>query len=110
MAMVKIIQNTTRQRIVFSQTFVLLVCDSGHQAVMTNDNFFKLHFALYFIVGQFPGDHGLVAPGMSCRYTIHFIPDSLGDYDDCLQVYTQASTPMNVQLQGRRPPPVLTCK
>ncbi|XP_064614552.1 LOW QUALITY PROTEIN: deleted in lung and esophageal cancer protein 1-like [Liolophura sinensis] len=64
----------------------------------------------YFSIGlgQFPGEQGLVAPGMSCHYTIRFNPDSLGDYDDVIKVQTQSSRPMLIQLQGRRPPPVLS--
>ncbi|XP_013414779.1 deleted in lung and esophageal cancer protein 1 [Lingula anatina] len=64
----------------------------------------------YFSVGlgQFPGENGVVAPGMSCHYNIRFIPDSLGDYDDELTVQTQSSVPLVVKVQARRPPPVLS--
>ena len=62
------------------------------------------------VSGQFPGDQGLVAPGMSCKYMIRFSPDGLGDFDDLLTVQSQASTPLVVKLEGRRPPPKLTCK
>ncbi|KAL5006767.1 hypothetical protein ScPMuIL_015573 [Solemya velum] len=64
----------------------------------------------YFSVGLglFPGEHGLVAPGMSCHYAIRFIPDSLGEFDDEIRVQTQSSNPIVVQLQGRREPPKLT--
>lgn len=59
--------------------------------------------------GQFPGEHGLVAPGMSCHFTMHFSPDSLGDFDDYIMVHTQSSAPVVIRLEGRRPPPTLTC-
>ena len=36
--------------------------------------------------GRFPGEHGIVAPGLSCQYPIRFAPDSLVDYDDFLKV------------------------
>ncbi len=62
------------------------------------------------ISGQFPGEQGLVAPGMSCHYTVRFAPDSLGDYDDSLVIQTQSSSPLIIPVQGRRPPPALTCK
>ncbi|CAG2230526.1 unnamed protein product [Mytilus edulis] len=57
---------------------------------------------------QFPGEHGLVAPGMSCHYAIRFAPDSLKDYDDVIRIQTQSSAPILVPLQGRREPPKLT--
>ncbi|ELU16950.1 hypothetical protein CAPTEDRAFT_224255 [Capitella teleta] len=59
-------------------------------------------------LGQFPGEHGLVAPGMSCVYKIRFMPDSLIDFDDVLKIQTQASEPLEVPLLGRRPPPILS--
>ena len=62
---------------------------------------------MYF-VGQFPGEHGLVAPGMSCHYSIAFAPDSLGDYDDEIVVQTQSNSPLVIKLEGRRPPPILS--
>ena len=37
-------------------------------------------------LGRFPGEHGIVAPGLSCQYPIRFAPDSLADYDDFLKV------------------------
>lgn len=36
--------------------------------------------------GRFPGELGIVAPGLSCQYPIRFAPDSLADYDDFLKV------------------------
>ncbi|KAK7011463.1 deleted in lung and esophageal cancer protein 1 [Biomphalaria glabrata] len=59
-------------------------------------------------LGQFPGENGLVAPGMSCRYNIRFAPNSLKDYNDCITVQTQGSYSIDVPLRARRPPPILT--
>ncbi|XP_022081791.1 deleted in lung and esophageal cancer protein 1-like [Acanthaster planci] len=59
-------------------------------------------------LGKFPGEQGIVAPGMSCQYSIRFMPDSLMDFDDEVIVQTQSSQPLVVRLQGRRPPPVLS--
>ena len=38
------------------------------------------------ILGRFPGEQGVVAPGLSCQYPIKFAPDSLADYDDFIKV------------------------
>uniref|UniRef100_A0A8B9RPH8 Deleted in lung and esophageal cancer protein 1 Ig-like domain-containing protein n=1 Tax=Astyanax mexicanus TaxID=7994 RepID=A0A8B9RPH8_ASTMX len=59
-------------------------------------------------LGRFPGDGGVVAPGISCQYTVRFAPDSLDDYEDFLLVETQSPFPLVVPLEARRPPPVLT--
>ena len=62
------------------------------------------------ISGLFPGEHGLVAPGMSCHYAIRFAPDSLRDFEDEIIIQTQSTIPIKVPILGRRPPPQLTCK
>ncbi|XP_041670632.1 deleted in lung and esophageal cancer protein 1 [Cheilinus undulatus] len=64
----------------------------------------------YFSIGlgRFPGDGGVVAPGMSCKYTVRFAPDSLGDYEDFIVVETQAEQLFVVPIRGIRPPPMLT--
>ncbi|XP_031565846.1 deleted in lung and esophageal cancer protein 1-like [Actinia tenebrosa] len=64
----------------------------------------------YFSIGlgRFPGESGVVAPGMSCVYPIRFSPDFLADYDDTIKVKTQIDPPMVISLQGRRPPPQLS--
>lgn len=64
----------------------------------------------YFSIGlgRFPGEGGVVAPGMSCKYTVHFAPDSLGDFEDFLVVETQAEHMLVVPIAATRPPPVLT--
>uniref|UniRef100_A0A8C5DRA8 Deleted in lung and esophageal cancer protein 1 Ig-like domain-containing protein n=1 Tax=Gouania willdenowi TaxID=441366 RepID=A0A8C5DRA8_GOUWI len=59
-------------------------------------------------LGQFPGEGGVVAPGMSCVYTVRFTPDSLGDYKDFLVVESQAERLLVVPIEAWRPPPVLT--
>ena len=40
----------------------------------------------FLVLGRFPGEHGVVAPGLSCQYPIKFSPDSLADFDDFLKV------------------------
>lgn len=65
---------------------------------------------LFSLPGQFPGDSGLVAPGMSCTYGVRFTPDSLRNYDDYITVQTQAVYPLVIPLKAKRPPPELTCK
>ncbi|XP_044196282.1 deleted in lung and esophageal cancer protein 1 [Thunnus albacares] len=64
----------------------------------------------YFSIGlgRFPGEGGVVAPGMSCKYTVRFAPDSLADYEDFLVIETQAERLLVVPIEARRPPPVLT--
>ncbi|XP_053198841.1 deleted in lung and esophageal cancer protein 1 [Scomber japonicus] len=64
----------------------------------------------YFSIGlgRFPGEGGVVAPGMSCKYTVRFAPDSLADYEDFIVVETQAEHLLVVPIEARRPPPVLT--
>ncbi|NXS68499.1 DLEC1 protein, partial [Pandion haliaetus] len=58
--------------------------------------------------GKFPGKGGMIAPGMTCQYTVQFIPEHLGDYEDCILVETQVSEPLLIPIQAKRPPPVLT--
>ncbi|KYO47006.1 deleted in lung and esophageal cancer protein 1 isoform B [Alligator mississippiensis] len=59
-------------------------------------------------LGKFPGEGGIVAPGMTCQYTIQFIPEYLADYEDYILVETQASYPLLIPIEARRPPPILT--
>ncbi|XP_067871820.1 deleted in lung and esophageal cancer protein 1 isoform X2 [Heterodontus francisci] len=59
-------------------------------------------------LGKFPGEGGIVAPGMSCLYTVRFAPDSPADYEDFLIVETQTPYPLVVPIEARRPPPILT--
>ncbi|XP_069814928.1 deleted in lung and esophageal cancer protein 1 isoform X2 [Dendropsophus ebraccatus] len=64
----------------------------------------------YFSIGlgKFPGEGGIVAPGMSCHYTVRFVPDSLADFEDFILIETQAPYPVLVPIEARRPPPILT--
>lgn len=64
----------------------------------------------YVLAGRFPGEGGVVAPGMSCKYTVRFTPDSLWDYEDYIMVKTHAGPPLRVPIAARRPPPILTCE
>ncbi|XP_051872087.1 deleted in lung and esophageal cancer protein 1, partial [Pristis pectinata] len=59
-------------------------------------------------LGRFPGEGGLVAPGMSCQYTVRFAPDSPAEYEDFLLVETQTPYPLVIPIEARRPPPILT--
>ncbi|XP_060163285.1 deleted in lung and esophageal cancer protein 1 isoform X2 [Globicephala melas] len=59
-------------------------------------------------LGMFPGKGGMVAPGMTCQYTVQFFPDCLGGFDDFILVETQSAHTLLIPLQARRPPPVLT--
>ncbi|KAK9953364.1 hypothetical protein ABG768_017362 [Culter alburnus] len=59
-------------------------------------------------LGRFPGEGGIVAPGMSCQYMVRFAPDSLADYEDALVVETQLPYPLIIPIEARRPPPILT--
>ncbi|KAK5849638.1 hypothetical protein PBY51_013957 [Eleginops maclovinus] len=59
-------------------------------------------------LGRFPGEGGVVAPGMSCKYTVRFAPDSMGDYEDFMVVETQAEHLLVVPIMAKRPPPILT--
>ncbi|KAB0365497.1 hypothetical protein FD754_009653 [Muntiacus muntjak] len=59
-------------------------------------------------LGMFPGKGGMVAPGMTCQYTVQFFPDCLGDFEDFILVETQSAHTLLIPLQARRPPPVLT--
>ncbi|XP_023122061.2 deleted in lung and esophageal cancer protein 1 [Amphiprion ocellaris] len=64
----------------------------------------------YFSIGlgRFPGEGGVVAPGMSCKYTLRFAPDSLADYKDFIMVESQAQHQLLVPIEAWRPPPILT--
>lgn len=63
-----------------------------------------------FFAGRFPGEGGIVAPGMSCKYTVRFAPDSLGDYEDFITVEMQMEQMFVVHIVAKRPAPVLTCE
>ncbi|KXZ45748.1 hypothetical protein GPECTOR_51g734 [Gonium pectorale] len=63
----------------------------------------------YFHVSlpRFPGEAGLLAPGMAAELTLRFCPDSLGDYEDAIAVDATGRR-LTVPLRARRPPPSLT--
>ncbi|NWR84613.1 DLEC1 protein, partial [Furnarius figulus] len=58
--------------------------------------------------GKFPGKGGMIAPGMACQYTVQFIPEYLGDYEDHILVETQLSEPLLIPIQAKVSLPVLT--
>lgn len=58
--------------------------------------------------GRFPGEGGIVAPGMSCKYMVRFAPESLGGYEDFITVETQGEDVLVVPVRAKRHPPVLT--
>ncbi len=43
---------------------------------------------MFIITAHFPNAEGIIAPGMSCCYSVQFIPDTLADYDDIIKVNT----------------------
>ncbi|XP_077158787.1 deleted in lung and esophageal cancer protein 1 isoform X2 [Paroedura picta] len=59
-------------------------------------------------LGKFPGGGGTVAPGMSCYYTVQFIPEHLANYEDYILIETRSPYPLMVPLEARRPPPILS--
>lgn len=61
-------------------------------------------------LGRFPGESGIVAPGMSCKYMVRFAPESLGGYEDFITVETQGEDVLVVPIRAERHPPVLTCE
>lgn len=63
----------------------------------------------YFFVSQlsYPGNEGIVAPGMAVDITLRFAPDSLADYEDAITVDTELSR-MTVPLRAALQVPVLS--
>ena len=57
-----------------------------------------------FLSEQYPGDDGLVAPGMYCEFTVRFLPDTLADYEEVLHVATEQGV-MSIPLLARRSTP-----
>ncbi|NXP25648.1 DLEC1 protein, partial [Scytalopus superciliaris] len=64
--------------------------------------------AFFLCPGKFPGKGGMIAPGMACQYTVQFIPEYLGDYEDHILVETQLSEPLLIPIQAKVSLPVLT--
>nr|XP_026694559.1 deleted in lung and esophageal cancer protein 1 isoform X1 [Ciona intestinalis] len=58
-------------------------------------------------LGKFPGQHGVVAPGMCAQYSVRYMPDALADADDHLEVISQSEEPLIVPIKAHRIPPVL---
>lgn len=52
----------------------------------------------------------MVAPGMSCKYSVRFTPDSLGGYEDSVTVEMPMENLLVVPVIAKRPPPVLKCE
>ncbi|XP_069771028.1 deleted in lung and esophageal cancer protein 1 isoform X2 [Narcine bancroftii] len=59
-------------------------------------------------LGKFPGEGGIVAPGMSCQYTVQFAPNSPAEYEDFIIAETQSPYPLVIPIEARKPPPILT--
>ncbi|NXC06644.1 DLEC1 protein, partial [Orthonyx spaldingii] len=65
--------------------------------------------SVFFIwPGKYPGKGGMIAPGMACQYTVQFIPEYLGDYEDHILVESQVSQPFLIPIQAKVTLPVLT--
>ncbi|NXG19802.1 DLEC1 protein, partial [Grallaria varia] len=64
--------------------------------------------AFFIWPGKFPGKGGMIAPGMACQYTVQFLPEYLGDYEDHILVETQLSEPLLIPVQAKVSLPVLT--
>ncbi|XP_058689801.1 deleted in lung and esophageal cancer protein 1 [Poecile atricapillus] len=65
--------------------------------------------SVFFIwPGKYPGKGGMIAPGMACQYTVQFIPECLGDYEDHIFVESQVSEPFVIPIQAKVSLPVLT--
>lgn len=63
----------------------------------------------YFCVSliKYPGDDGVIAPGMACHVNIQFSPDSLSDYDDVFVIISDINR-FEVPIRAFRPPPELS--
>ncbi|XP_054500350.2 deleted in lung and esophageal cancer protein 1 [Agelaius phoeniceus] len=65
--------------------------------------------SVFFIwPGKYPGKGGMIAPGMACQYTVQFIPEYLGEYEDHILVESQVSEPFVIPIQAKVSLPVLT--
>ena len=62
----------------------------------------------FLLLGGFIGSDGYIAPGMIARFNVRFIPDSLADYYDEIEVKSQAYSPIIVKLYATRRAPALT--
>ncbi|NWX54276.1 DLEC1 protein, partial [Promerops cafer] len=65
--------------------------------------------SVFFIwPGKYPGKGGMIAPGMACQYTVQFIPECLGEYEDHILVESHVSEPFVIPIQAKVSLPVLT--
>ncbi|NXM17952.1 DLEC1 protein, partial [Ploceus nigricollis] len=65
--------------------------------------------SVFFIwPGKYPGKGGMIAPGMACQYTVQFIPEYLGEYEDHILVESQVSESFVIPVQAKVSLPVLT--
>ncbi|RLW11481.1 hypothetical protein DV515_00001295 [Chloebia gouldiae] len=65
--------------------------------------------SVFFIwPGKYPGKGGMIAPGMACQYTVLFIPEYLGEYEDYILVESQVSESFVIPIQAKVSLPVLT--
>ncbi|NXN88817.1 DLEC1 protein, partial [Bombycilla garrulus] len=65
--------------------------------------------SVFFIwPGRYPGKGGMIAPGMACQYTVQFIPEHLGEYEDHILVESQLAEPFVIPIQAKVSLPVLT--
>ncbi|XP_053845951.1 LOW QUALITY PROTEIN: deleted in lung and esophageal cancer protein 1 [Vidua macroura] len=65
--------------------------------------------SVFFIwPGKYPGKGGMIAPGMACQYTVQFIPEYLGEYEDHILVESQVSKSFVIPIQAKVSLPVLT--
>uniref|UniRef100_A0A8C5NJU2 DLEC1 cilia and flagella associated protein n=1 Tax=Junco hyemalis TaxID=40217 RepID=A0A8C5NJU2_JUNHY len=65
--------------------------------------------SVFFIwPGKYPGKGGMIAPGMACQYTVQFIPENLGEYEDHILVESQVSESFVIPVQAKVSLPVLT--
>ncbi|XP_059324950.1 deleted in lung and esophageal cancer protein 1 [Ammospiza nelsoni] len=65
--------------------------------------------SVFFIwPGKYPGKGGMIAPGMACQYTVQFIPECLGEYEDHILVESQVSESFVIPVQAKVSLPVLT--
>ncbi|XP_039920879.1 deleted in lung and esophageal cancer protein 1 isoform X2 [Hirundo rustica] len=62
----------------------------------------------YIWPGKYPGKGGMIAPGMACQYTVQFIPEYLGEYEDHILVESQVSEPFVIPIQAKVSLPALT--
>lgn len=88
-------------------------CDHKYYCQFGEVLIFFLIFCLFFYFppqGKYPGKGGMIAPGMACQYTVQFVPEYLGDYEDHILVESQVSETFVIPVQAKVSLPVLTCQ